>query len=59
VTLNDRIERSSFAYDADFPPDVPEGQPLSSICPKRPERHAPLKRALNGCARLVTAARRA
>jgi hypothetical protein len=59
VTLNDRIEQSSFSYDPDFPPDVPEGMPLSSACRKRAERPSTLKRALHGCVRLVTVARRA
>jgi len=53
VTTTERIERNSFAYDAEFPPDVAEGLPLRSACRKRPERTSPLKRAMQGCARLA------
>ena len=58
VTISEHIERNSFAYDAQFPPDVAEGQPLRSACRKRPGRTSPVKRALHGCARLVSVAGR-
>jgi hypothetical protein len=55
VTVGEHIERNSFAYDADFPPDVAEGEPLRSVCRKRPVRPSAVRRALHGCARLVAA----
>jgi hypothetical protein len=49
MTVNERIETQSFAYDEQFPPDVAEGLPLSSACHRRETQHAPLKRALRSC----------
>jgi hypothetical protein len=49
MTVNERIETQSFAYDEQFPPDVAEGLPLSSACHRRETQHAPLKRALHSC----------
>ena len=55
MTLNERIESQSFAYDAQFPPDCAEGQPLSSMVRKRRENnHTPLQRALRACKRAVS-----
>jgi hypothetical protein len=52
VTLSERIESQSFAYDAEFPPDVAAGLPLSSAC-HRAQQQPPLKRALRVCKRAV------
>ncbi|MEA3040507.1 MAG: hypothetical protein QOE79_3020, partial [Sphingomonadales bacterium] len=37
VTLGDQIEKQSFCYDPDFPPEVPEGLPLSAAKPAAPD----------------------
>ena len=52
MTVSERIESQSFAYDQQFPPDVAEGLPLSSACHRRQAQ--PLKRALRSCKRAVT-----
>jgi hypothetical protein len=52
MTLSERLESQSFAYDRDFPPDVAAGLPLSSACQRAPHQ-APLKRALRVCKRAV------
>jgi hypothetical protein len=52
MTLSERLESQSFAYDRDFPPDVAAGLPLSSACQRAPHQ-PPLKRALRVCKRAV------
>jgi hypothetical protein len=54
MTVSERIETQSFAYDDEFPPDVAEGLPLSSACHRRETQHASLKRALRSCKRVVS-----
>ena len=54
MTVNERIESQSFAYDPEFPPDVAAGLPLSSACRQRAAQRAPLKRALRTCKRVVS-----
>ena len=56
VTLSERIESQSFAYDRDFPPDVAAGLPLSSAC-HRASHQPPLKRALRVCKRAMNGRR--
>jgi hypothetical protein len=51
MTVSERIETQSFAYDPDFPPDVAAGLPLSVACRHRPAK--PLKRALRSYKRVV------
>jgi hypothetical protein len=53
MTVSERIESQSFAYDAQFPPDVAAGLPLSSACRQRPASNAPLKRALRSYRRIA------
>ena len=53
MTVSERIESQSFAYDPEFPPDVAAGLPLSSVSRQRPASHATLKRALRNCRRVV------
>jgi hypothetical protein len=48
VTVGDRIEEQSFCYDPDFPPEVPEGLPLTAARPDAPQ-DAALWRALRRC----------
>jgi hypothetical protein len=38
VTVNDRVHECAFAYDADNPPSVEEGLPLSAARTPREER---------------------
>jgi hypothetical protein len=60
MTVNERIEQSSFAYDAQFPPDVAEGLPLSAAARRRRANARPFRRALRNCARAAsTVGRRA
>ena len=54
MTVNERIESQSFAYDAQFPPDVAEGLPLSTAARQRPARPAPVKRAVRICVRVIS-----
>jgi hypothetical protein len=60
MTLNERIDRQSFCYDPEFPPDVAEGMPLVSA--KRPPhehgRDAALRRAGRACRQLAAGLRR-
>jgi hypothetical protein len=56
MTLSERLESQSFAYDRDFPPDVAAGLPLSSACRHAPHQ-PPLKRALLVCKRAVPSRR--
>jgi hypothetical protein len=53
MTVSERLETQSFAYDEQFPPDVAAGLPLSTACRQRPSHNAPLKRALRSCKRVV------
>ena len=51
MTLSEHLEQTSFAYDPQFPPDVPAGKRLSDarVCPPQPR----VKRAWRTCTRLV------
>ena len=53
MTVSERIETQSFAYDPQFPPDVAAGLPLSSAASARTAHAAPIKRALRSCKRVV------
>jgi hypothetical protein len=53
MTVNERIETQSFAYDAQFPPDVAEGLPLTVAARRRQPQQAAYKRALRVCVRVV------
>ena len=57
MSVHERIESQSFAYDRDFPPDVAAGLPLSSACHHTPHQ-PPLKRAYRVCKRAVTPRKR-
>jgi hypothetical protein len=57
VTVGDRIEEQSFCYDPDFPPEVPEGLPLSAAKPEPPP-DAALRRALRACGAAAAAVAR-
>ena len=54
MTLGERIEEQSFCYDPDFPPEVPEGLPLSSARAE-PQQEAVLRRALRACGNAAAA----
>jgi hypothetical protein len=45
MTVGERIESQSFAYDPQFPPDCAEGQPLSSMARPAPPHPKAIKRA--------------
>ena len=48
MTTSERIEKHSFCYDPDFPPDIAEGLPL--VAPKPDARSdTPMRRALRAC----------
>jgi hypothetical protein len=49
MTVSERIETQSFAYDAQFPPDIAAGLPLTVAC--RHAHRGPVKRALRTCKR--------
>jgi hypothetical protein len=53
MTVSERIQDQSFAYDTDFPPDCAEGRPLSTMARPRRSRQQPLRRAMKACARVV------
>jgi hypothetical protein len=53
MTVNERIETQSFAYDAQFPPDVAEGATLDSLRRRPHPQPSPYKRALRVCVRVV------
>jgi hypothetical protein len=53
MTVSERIEIHSFAYDAEFPPDVAAGLPLSAAC-RHSTSQPPLKRVLRVWARAVS-----
>jgi hypothetical protein len=48
MTVGERIEEQSFCYDPDFPPEVPEGLPLTAA-KEEPQPEAALRRALRAC----------
>ena len=48
MTLGERIEEQSFCYDPDFPPEVPEGLPLSAA-KQDPQPEAAVRRVLRAC----------
>ena len=48
VTVGERIEEQSFCYDPDFPPEVPEGLPLSAVKHEAHQDPA-VRRALRAC----------
>jgi hypothetical protein len=52
MTVSERIETQSFAYDEQFPPDVAAGLPLSAAARRR-EHRAPVRRAFRVCLRVV------
>lgn len=55
MTVSERIENQSFAYDAQFPPDVAEGLPLRAAVPRRPApQQMRVRRALMVCVRVVS-----
>ena len=58
MTVPERIESQSFCYDAQFPPDVAEGLPLSAARPRRPVQPTPFKRVIRSCARAAGAVTR-
>jgi hypothetical protein len=53
MTVNERIETQSFAYDAQFPPDVAEGLPLNVARRREQQQASPYRRALRVCVRVV------
>jgi hypothetical protein len=57
VTLGERIEEQSFCYDPDFPPEVPEGLPLSAA-KQGPPPEARVRRALRACGNAAAAVKR-
>jgi hypothetical protein len=55
MTVSERIESKSFAYDEQFPPDVAEGLLLTTAARRRrAAQRPPVKRALMVCVRLVS-----
>lgn len=53
MNVTEHLDRNSFCYDPQFPPDIAEGLPLSTA--RRCRREAPaMKRALRECMRAVT-----
>ena len=57
MTLGERIEEQSFCYDPDFPPEVPEGLPLTAA-KQEPETEAAVRRALRACGDAAAAVRK-
>ena len=53
MTLSERLESQSFAYDPQFPPDVAAGLPLIAARRQRTSHAAPVKRVLRSCRRAV------
>jgi hypothetical protein len=53
MTVSERIEIQSFAYDSEFPPDVAAGLPLSAAS-RRPAPEPALRRMLRACANAVS-----
>lgn len=54
MTVSERIESQSFAYDAQFPPDIAAGLPLTAARQRRAQQQQPVKRALRVCVRVVS-----
>ena len=46
MTVSEHLEQTSFAYDAQFPPDCAAGQPLSALRREHPAPQPAVKRAL-------------
>jgi len=57
VTLGERIEEQSFCYDPDFPPEVPEGLPLTAAR-QEPAPEDRVRRALRACGNAAAAVKR-
>ena len=57
MTLGERIEEQSFCYDPDFPPEVPEGLPLTAAKHETPHQD-PFRRALRACSHAAAAVAR-
>ena len=45
MTVSEHLEQTSFAYDAQFPPDCAAGKPLSTLRRERPAQAPAVKRA--------------
>jgi hypothetical protein len=58
VTLGQRIEEQSFCYDPDFPPEVPEGLPLTAAKAEAQPEDDALHRALRACGHAAAAVKR-
>jgi hypothetical protein len=54
MTVSERIETQSFAYDEQFPPDVAAGLPLSAARRRPAQPEPPIRRALLVCVRVVS-----
>jgi hypothetical protein len=54
MTVNEHIDENSFAYDAQFPPDVAEGLPLTAARPPCEAQPPAIRRALRACARAMS-----
>jgi hypothetical protein len=54
MTVSERIENQSFAYDSQFPPDVEAGLPLSAAARQRRPQQQVVRRALRVCVRVVS-----
>lgn len=54
MTVSEHLERNSFAYDPQFPPDVAAGLPLAAARRARPAHEPAVKRALRACTRVVS-----
>jgi hypothetical protein len=52
--LGEHLERNSFAYDAQFPPDVAAGLPLAAARKARPAQQPLVKRSLRAWTRAVS-----
>ena len=46
MTVSERIETQSFAYDSQFPPDVAAGMPLASVRRQSQPQPSPYRRVL-------------
>jgi hypothetical protein len=57
MTVGERIEEQSFCYDPDFPPEVPEGLPLTAAKPEPPQDDA-FRRALRACGNVAAAVKK-
>jgi hypothetical protein len=54
MTVSEHLDRNSFAYDAQFPPDVAAGLPLAAARRARPGQQPPMKRAMRAWTRVVS-----